>query len=203
MGKNLFFLFYFLFLALINIECWAGAGVSPSFGATPPFQNQHPKNPSETLLYFTNHTAYQVCFTPQEDCTRSVIKLINTAQTQIRMQTYSFTSKPIAKALVKAAHRGVDVQIIYDVSNFEPEKNRLAKYLIKNHIPAYIDTVPGIAHNKVLIIDGNTVETGSFNYTYSAQENNAENVLIIHSSILANAYLNNWNFRKSQARIES
>ena len=148
---------------------------------------------------FEQKTPYQVCFTPQDNCTQLIIQLINSAKTQIRAQIYSFTSKPIAKALVRAEKRGVDVQVIYDQTNGNSRHYSLEPYLVKNHIPAYLDTVPGIAHNKVLIIDSQIIETGSFNYTQSAQENNAENVLIIHSPQLAQQYLTNWQSRKAAA----
>ena len=49
-----------------------------------------------------------------------------------------------------------------------------------------------IAHNKVMILDGQTVITGSFNFTKSAEEGNAENLLIIHSQDLARKYTGNW-----------
>ena len=47
-----------------------------------------------------------------------------------------------------------------------------------------IDAEHAIAHNKVMIIDGETVITGSFNFTKAAEENNAENLLIIHDKKL-------------------
>ena len=150
-----------------------------------------------------NYPNYQVCFTPGQNCTQLIINLIDSAKTQIRGQIYSFTSKPIAKALIRARNRGVDVQIIYDQSNQDPHEYSLMSFLLKQNIPGYIDSPPGIAHNKVLIIDKNTIETGSFNYTQSAQKNNAENVLIIHSTALSQEYLNNWEARKKQSSLPS
>jgi phosphatidylserine/phosphatidylglycerophosphate/cardiolipin synthase-like enzyme len=43
-----------------------------------------------------------------------------------------------------------------------------------------------------MIIDGETVITGSFNFTKAAEENNAENLLIIHDKRLALLYIKNW-----------
>lgn len=157
-------------------------------------------SPWASATEFEPHTNYQVCFTPQDNCTQLIVNLINQAHSQIRAEMYSFTSKPIAQALVRAEKRGVDVQIIYDASNEDSDHYSLEPYLIKHHIPGYIDTIPGIAHNKVLIIDQNTIETGSFNYTKAAQENNAENILIIQSPQLAKQYLANWAFRQKTAR---
>ena len=55
-----------------------------------------------------------------------------------------------------------------------------------------IDTQHAITHNKVMIIDGETVNTGSFNFTRAAEENNAENLLVIHDRKLAERYSRNW-----------
>ena len=40
-------------------------------------------------------------------------------------------------------------------------------------------------HNKVIIIDDRIVVTGSYNFTYFAENRNDENVLIIHSPEIA------------------
>ncbi len=74
-----------------------------------------------------------------------------------------------------------------------------AHYLMHHHIPVWQDNQLSIAHNKVMIFDRKTVETGSFNFTYSAQHRNAENVLIIQNKALAAAYLKNWFRRKKQS----
>jgi phosphatidylserine/phosphatidylglycerophosphate/cardiolipin synthase-like enzyme len=58
-------------------------------------------------------------------------------------------------------------------------------------IPVKIDAQHAIAHNKVMIIDGETVITGSFNFTKAAEENNAENLLVIPDRKLADRYVRN------------
>jgi len=55
-----------------------------------------------------------------------------------------------------------------------------------------IDSKHAIAHNKIMIIDKETVITGSFNFTKAAEEKNAENLLIIRNKDLANVYMENW-----------
>ena len=55
-----------------------------------------------------------------------------------------------------------------------------------------IDSEHAIAHNKVMVIDGETVITGSFNFTKAAEENNAENLLVIRDRTLAERYTKNW-----------
>jgi phosphatidylserine/phosphatidylglycerophosphate/cardiolipin synthase-like enzyme len=110
---------------------------------------------------------------------------------EILVQAYSFTSAPIAKALVDAHKRGVSVEAILDKSQ-RTAKYTGATFLANNRIPVYIDAAHAIAHNKVMIIDKQTVVTGSFNFTKAAEEKNAENLLVIRSKELAGYYLDNW-----------
>jgi phosphatidylserine/phosphatidylglycerophosphate/cardiolipin synthase-like enzyme len=49
-----------------------------------------------------------------------------------------------------------------------------------------------IAHNKIMVIDGKTVLTGSFNFTKAAEDDNAENLLVIQDPALAAKYAANW-----------
>jgi hypothetical protein len=73
------------------------------------------------------------------------------------------------------------------------EKYSGATYLANHKIPVLIDDKHAIAHNKVMIIDGNTVITGSFNFTKAAEEKNAENVIVLKDNpALAQRYAQNW-----------
>jgi phosphatidylserine/phosphatidylglycerophosphate/cardiolipin synthase-like enzyme len=104
---------------------------------------------------------------------------------------YSFTSAPIAKALVNAKRRGVDVKVILDRTNRTLHYSA-ATLLTHAGIPVWIDAQHAIAHNKIMIIDGQTVITGSFNFTKAAEQQNAENLLIIRDFSLADKYTANW-----------
>ena len=103
-----------------------------------------------------------------------------TAKASVLVQAYSFTSAPIAKALLAAHKRGVQVQVILDKSQ-KSEKYSEADFLVNVGIPTKIDAKHAIAHNKIMIIDGQTVISGSFNFTTAAEEHNAENLLVIRS----------------------
>ena len=132
-----------------------------------------------------------VCFSPNGNCTNAIIEQIGNAKSEILIQAYSFTSAPIAKALVNAHKRGIKVQAILDKSQ-RLERYSSATFLLNNGIPIYIDSKHTIAHNKIMIIDKETVITGSFNFTKAAEEKNAENLLIITSKELAKVYIGNW-----------
>jgi phosphatidylserine/phosphatidylglycerophosphate/cardiolipin synthase-like enzyme len=64
--------------------------------------------------------------------------------------------------------------------------------MAKAGIPIFVDDEHSIAHNKVMIIDKETVITGSFNFTRAAEEKHAENLLIIRNRDLAKVYVENW-----------
>jgi phosphatidylserine/phosphatidylglycerophosphate/cardiolipin synthase-like enzyme len=124
------------------------------------------------------------------NCTDAIVHALGEATRTILVQAYSFTSAPIAKALLDAHTRGLQVQVILDKSQ-RTEKYSSADFLANQGVPTMIDADHAIAHNKVIIIDGATVITGSFNFTKAAQEKNAENVLIIRDQALAEQYTTN------------
>ena len=107
------------------------------------------------------------------------------------VQADSFTSAPIAKALLDAHKRGLRVEVILDKSQRTDEYSS-ATFFFNSGIPVKIDGQHAIAHNKVIVINEETVITGSFNFTRAAEENNAENLLIIHDKKLGSLYTKNW-----------
>lgn len=141
----------------------------------------------------------QVYFSPRGGCTAAVVRQLDAAKSTVLVQAYSFTSAPIAQALVKAARRGVKVQAIVDDSQ-RSEKYTEADFLSHSKIPTFIDGKHAIAHNKVMIIDGTIVITGSFNFSKAGEESNAENLLVIHDPELADRYTENW--KKHYAHAE-
>ncbi|WP_245528680.1 phospholipase D-like domain-containing protein [Candidatus Odyssella thessalonicensis] len=95
--------------------------------------------------------------------------------------------------------RGVEVQVILDKSN-KTDKHSKASLLAQNGIKVYIDSPQGIAHSKVLILEKETVITGSYNFSAAAYSRNAENLLIIKNPELAQRYLKNWEARKALSK---
>jgi len=135
--------------------------------------------------------AWHVYFSPNHGATKAVVDALNAAKATVLVQAYSFTSAPIAKALVEARARGVDVQVILDRRE-TGTKYSSADFVAHAGIVTLIDGSHAIAHNKVMIIDGDTVITGSFNFTTAAERQNAENLLMIHDRALAARYTENW-----------
>lgn len=133
----------------------------------------------------------EVYFSPKGGCTEAVVRELAAAHGSVLVQAYSFTSSPIAKALVDAHKRGVKIRVILDKSN-RSDKYSSADFLAHADVPTLIDDRHAIAHNKIMIIDDQTVLTGSFNFTKQAEHGNAENLLVIHDPVLAASYAANW-----------
>lgn len=153
--------------------------------------------------YFTAQTAVrptaplpvasaQVFFSPRGGCTESIVAEIGTARSNVLMQAYIFTSEPIGAALTQAHRRGVAVAVIVDKGQ-QGYPHTQAGNVAAAGIRVLKDGLHAIAHNKVVVIDGETVITGSFNFTAAAEERNAENVLIVRNRLLALRYVENWN----------
>jgi len=134
----------------------------------------------------------EVFFSPNGGATEAVVREIGRARQEVLVQAYSFTSKPIAKALLDAHRRGVIVVAVLDKSQ-RTQKYSGATFLANAGIPVYIDSQHAIAHNKVMIIDRQKLITGSFNFTKAAEEKNAENLLVLKGNpTLVERYLKNF-----------
>jgi phosphatidylserine/phosphatidylglycerophosphate/cardiolipin synthase-like enzyme len=116
-------------------------------------------------------------FSPKGGCQAAIVQELKKARREILVLAYSFTADPITYALVDAKKRGVHVDIVLDKSN-EVERYSDLRIFLEQGLAPTIDHNHAIAHNKVMIIDGKTLVTGSYNFTKQAEDENAENMLI-------------------------
>jgi phosphatidylserine/phosphatidylglycerophosphate/cardiolipin synthase-like enzyme len=132
-------------------------------------------------------------FSPKGGCTFAIIQQLALARREILVQAYSFTCPDIAKALVTAAKRRIKVVVVLDRSNEEESYSAIGD--LQGHgVKVLIDSAHAIAHNKVMVIDSRTVITGSFNFTRQAENQNAENLVILKDhAALATVYRVNFN----------
>jgi len=91
---------------------------------------------------------------------------------------YVFTDKEIADSLIDAQKRGVKVRVYLDRSQIESSYS-VSRFLIQKGIKVRISSNNYIMHNKFAIIDKRLLLTGSCNWTFSANNRNDENLLVI------------------------
>lgn len=142
----------------------------------------------------------EVGFSPEGGAQELVLKTINDATKSIRMMAFSFSAPDIMNALVAAQKRGVDVQIVIDQNgNVSGKSLQAMRYVAHNGVKLRTDNHYRIQHDKVIIVDGSTVETGSFNFAKTAESKNSENVIVIHNAPdLVAEYLAHWENRWQQ-----
>ncbi|MDQ2734268.1 MAG: phospholipase D family protein [Pseudomonadota bacterium] len=149
----------------------------------------------------------EVAFSPAEGSEQLVIKVVDSAKSELRILAYSFTSVPLVNALLRAKKRGVDVQLVVDErNNVQDDRSGKARAALSALVNAGIAVrtinVYPIHHDKVIVADRETVELGSFNYSYAAARMNSENVLVNwRNPKLAEAYLHHFerNFRQASS----
>jgi len=132
-----------------------------------------------------------VYFSPGTDCGQLIIDKVRMAQKRVYVQAYSFTSERIAKALNEVHKRGVEVKVILD--DDKADKKSELDFLSRKGIDTYLDSKHEKAHSKVILIDGQTIITGSFNFSDRHDESTADNVVVIDGKAkLIDAYETNF-----------
>ncbi|AFA41258.1 putative endonuclease [Wigglesworthia glossinidia endosymbiont of Glossina morsitans morsitans (Yale colony)] len=130
---------------------------------------------------YTDPNSIRIGFSPGNTAQKIILDAIKESSISIDIAAYSFTSKLISLALMDAEHRGVKIRVLADKKS-NSGKYTAVTYLSNHKIPVRLNDKYSIMHNKFMIIDHKSVQTGSFNYTQSAANKNAENVIFIKNS---------------------
>lgn len=131
--------------------------------------------------------AVEVWFAPDDQPGSALAERINGARERVGFLAYTFTRDDLRDAMIAAAQRGVQVRGVFDADQSDAAGNDYAA-LRRAGLDVRLDGSPGLMHEKVLVIDSETVITGSYNFTRSADETNDENLLILRSSELAKQF---------------
>lgn len=148
----------------------------------------------------------EVAFSPRDDPQALLVRVIGMATRSIHVQAYVFTSQPIADALIAAHRRGVKVEVLADAGMNRRGTGKALPKLLEAGVPLAFETRYAAAHNKVVIVDaqgpGCAVVTGSYNFTWSARNRNAENMVVHHDNCaLARHFLDNWRTHRKDAEL--
>lgn len=153
------------------------------FGVTSPISN--------TGNFTQSGTNIQVYFAAENPVMARIIDEVNLAKTQVRFLAFSFTDFDLAKAMLDRAAAGVGVSGVFETTGSLTQASEL-RTLYCAGLPVFQDGNPGVLHNKVVIIDGETVISGSFNFSSNATNSNDENLIIIKNKDIAQLYLQEW-----------
>jgi phosphatidylserine/phosphatidylglycerophosphate/cardiolipin synthase-like enzyme len=148
----------------------------------------------------------QAAFAPWDNVEGMITDALAGARKQVLVQAYLLTNKKIANTLIAVHRRGIDVRVLADAEQLTQSESSMLPDLAAAGIPVWLETKYQNAHNKIIIIDAAmpeaTVITGSFNFTWSAQHRNAENILVARNNpSLASRYLLNWERHRQDATL--
>jgi phosphatidylserine/phosphatidylglycerophosphate/cardiolipin synthase-like enzyme len=137
--------------------------------------------------------SWAVYFSPNGGATDAILAGIRGAKRTILVHAYLLYSTRLAGALVRAHQRGVQVHVILD-AHAQPHHPPVAAVarLVAAGVAVSLDARHESAHDKVMILDGEIVITGSYNWTVGAETQNGENLLVIRDPRLAGVYTANW-----------
>ncbi|MBU4349932.1 DUF1669 domain-containing protein [bacterium] len=147
----------------------------------------------------------EVYFSLYDNPQKEIIKNINQAEAFINIAMYIFTDREIALPLVKANERGVKVRLYLDKDQVEYQYSQ-SRFLVQKGIKTRVSSNNYIMHNKFAIIDNRILLTGSYNWTFSANNRNDENLMIIDDpeiiELFQNQFVNLWTNKYSRQRTQ-
>jgi mitochondrial cardiolipin hydrolase len=127
------------------------------------------------------------CFSPIEKCDIKIISFIGLAKSQLDIAIFSLTHAGIASAIKKSNEQGVAIRMIVDREQALTENSKIPD-LKGSGISIKYGVAKSMMHNKFTIVDLAQLETGSYNYTFNATNNNLENQIYISDESVVKNY---------------
>ncbi len=131
--------------------------------------------------------SYEIYFSPKGGCQATLLNWIRKANQSIHVMIFSVTLNSVGDELVAAHRRGIDVRMVMDKNEVNAAGSEYGKLKARG-VAVRLHTTEGTMHNKVAIIDGEAVITGSFNWTNDGENSNDENMIVIRNKGVAGAY---------------
>ncbi len=146
-------------------------------------QGKKTKNP----VVYLNNKRIENYFCPEDDCSNKVLKELNKANESIEFMVFSFTDRNIGDKLIQRHKDGIKIEGLFEVT----QKSNYTQFgrLKEEGINVKWYEKKYKLHDKVFIIDGTVVITGSYNPTGNADKRNDENIIIIEDKKIAEKYL--------------
>ena len=150
------------------------------------FHNEKVSNKNPLIAF--GSTRLQIFFSPQDKpVANAVLPLINKAEKYIYIPSFVLTDRKVTEALISAKKRGVDVKIIIDALNASVKHSKHNE-LRNNGILVKTENYAGKMHSKSMIVDDKYIIVGSMNFSYSGENKNDENLVLIENSEIAKFY---------------
>lgn len=162
-----------------------------------------PRSPQNTpnVEFTQDGITVETLFAPEDDVILAIDRAMSGATRSIDFMAFSYTQADMAQIMTEQAREGVRVRGIFERVGSETEFSQLRSLYCTARLEVRQDGNPFVLHHKVIIIDGTTVISGSFNFSANATRSNDENLIIIRDPILAAQYLQE--FERQYARAQT
>ena len=156
------------------------AGCIHAKAETLKFEGRSTHFPQEN--FWTGGQQTELWFLPDnQKAVPHLTSLIESARKTIRIAMFTWTRQDLAKAVIQAANKGIDVQVVIDRSSGKGASANIFSLLKKNGVPVFLSSGAPLLHHKFLYIDGKTLVNGSANWTKAAFTQNDDCFLVIHN----------------------
>ena len=133
----------------------------------------------------------EIKFARSESVADAIMGQLHEASSSIEGALYRFNHPGLAQALEEAVGRGVRVRLVVDGNKYK--ESRITQELLAGAVIPYRLAFGRQGrgtkmHHKFVILDQETVLTGSYNWTHESEDENHENLLIIRDDYSVDAY---------------
>lgn len=138
--------------------------------------------------FFVNSVPVEIYFAPEDGVAGRLVQLIESSHSSIYFLAYSFTSDSLGTAIRARAAAGVSVAGVLDADQARSNEGTEYEAFLQEGVDIRLDGDEGLMHHKVIVLDGCTVITGSYNFSRSADEKNDENLLVFRNCALGEEF---------------
>ncbi|MBK4733084.1 phospholipase D-like domain-containing protein [Noviherbaspirillum pedocola] len=133
-------------------------------------------------------------FAPEASGEALTLKVIHAARERIDIAAAGLASPALAKALLEAKKRGIEVRVVLQERGSRSKSALMAlNQLASAGMAMRTVTRDGARQDSYLIVDRRTVQTGSLDYAVAPGRSDSENVIVIwNNPDLAAAYSRHW-----------
>jgi phosphatidylserine/phosphatidylglycerophosphate/cardiolipin synthase-like enzyme len=128
-------------------------------------------------------------FSPGSRSEERLAALMDAARVSVDAVTFTFSSRTLADAVLRAHRRGVKVRFLTDKNM--GMTSAYAKQVFDAGVPMRWGigrNGKGAMHDKFMVLDGQVLQTGSFNWTVNASKHSFENMIFTGDQAAVKAY---------------
>jgi len=146
-----------------------------------------PATPNQVTQF--EGAAVETYFSPDDGVAAHILNLLNDAKESIHFMAFSFTSDELGAVIREKAAEGLTVAGVMEAEQVKSNIGTEFDPFAHTRLDVHLDGNDGLMHHKIMIIDGEIVITGSYNFSRSAETRNDENMIFIYNREIAELFL--------------